>query len=81
MDEKIMVNDVLENIKSELVNYQNTIAETENMRLRQTFQQIRDSNESFQYELLKVAESKGYYKKVQKVTVMEIENVKNELQE
>jgi len=62
MNEKIMVNDILSGVKSNLTTYQNAISETENMELRQTLQQIRNNDESFQYELFKVAQAKGYYK-------------------
>ena len=62
MNEKTMVNDILENVKSDLSAYQKAIAECSNSQLRQTFQQIRNSDECFQYELYKVAETKGYYK-------------------
>ena len=51
------------------------------MQLRQTVQQIRNSDESFQYELFKVAQSKGYYKPAAAATVTEIQTVKNELQQ
>ena len=51
------------------------------MNLRQTFKQISNSYESFQYELFKVAQSKGYYKPAQKATTTEIETVKTELQQ
>ena len=44
--------------------YQNFISETENIQLRQTIQQIRNTDESFQYELFKVAHTKGYYNPV-----------------
>ena len=80
MDEKTMVNDILDGVKSGLKTYQGVISETENMQLRQTIQQIRNSDESFQYELFKVAETKGYYKPAGKATVTEIQNVKDELQ-
>ena len=80
MNEKTMVNDILGNIKTDLTAYQTAISECENMGLRQTFQQIRNSDESFQYELYKVAENKGYYKPAAKATTTEIETVKNELQ-
>lgn len=75
-----MVNDVLANVKSGLTTYQGVISETENMQLRQTIQQIRNGDESFQYELFKVAQTKGYYKPAQPATITEIQNVKNELQ-
>ena len=80
MDEKTMVNDILNGVKSELTTYQSIITEAENMQLRQTIQQIRNSDESFQYELFKVAQTKGYYKPAQPATVTEIQHVKNELQ-
>ena len=81
MDEKTMVNDVLAGVKSNLTAYQTAISETENMQLRQTFQTIRNSDESFQYELFKTAEAKGYYKPAEKATTTEIQTIKNELQQ
>ena len=72
MDEKTMVNDILEGVKAGLTAYQTAITETENTTLRQTFQQIRNNDESFQFELFKVAQSKGYYKSAQKATPAEI---------
>ena len=57
MDEKTMVNDILEGVKSGLKTYQGVISEAENMQLRQTIQQIRNNDESFQYELFKVAQT------------------------
>ena len=79
MDEKTMVNDILGNVKADLTAYQTAISESENMQLRQTFQQIRNNDESFQYELFKTAEAKGYYKPAQPATVTEIQTVKDEL--
>ena len=80
MDEKTMVNDILNGVNSELTTYQNVISQAENMQLRQTIQQIRNNDESFQYELYKIAQTKGYYKPAQQATVTEIQTVKNELQ-
>ena len=80
MNEKVMVNDILSNVKSSLTAYQTAISETENAELRQTFQQIRNNDESFQYELFKVAQAKGYYKPAAKATITEIDDVKNSLQ-
>ena len=80
MDEKTMVNDILNSVKSELKTYQGVISETENMQLRQAVQQIRNFDESFQYELFKIAETKGYYKPAAQATQTEIQNVKNQLQ-
>ena len=81
MDEKTMVNDILAGVKSDLTAYQTAISESENMGLRQTFQQIRNNDESFNYELFKIATSKGYYKPAAKATVTEIDTVKNEMQQ
>ena len=81
MDEKTMVNDILDGTKAELTTYQGVISEAENMQLRQTIQQIRNNCESFQYELFKIAETKGYYKPAQQATVTEINTVKTELEQ
>ncbi len=80
MDEKTMVNDILAGIKSGLTAYQTAITETENMQLRQALQQMRNSDESFQYELYKVAQTKGYYVPAAQATVTEIQNVKTQVQ-
>ena len=80
MDEKTMVNDILDGVKAELTTYQGVISEAENMQLRQTIQQLRNNDESFQYELFKIAQTKGYYKPAAQATEMEIEKVKTELQ-
>ena len=80
MDEKTMVNDILDGVKSSLTTYQGVISEAENMQLRQTIQQIRNNDESFQYELFKIAQAKGYYKPATQATITEIQTVKRELQ-
>ena len=79
MDEKTMVNDILGSVKADLTAYQTAISESENMGLRQTFQQIRNNDESFQYELFRIAQAKGYYVPSQKATVTEINQVKTDL--
>ena len=81
MDEKTMVNDILACVKSDLIAYQTAISETENMQLRQTIQQIRNNDESFQYELFKIAQTKGYYQPAAKATVTEVSTVKTELEQ
>ena len=80
MDEKAMVNDILENTKASLTIYQGVISEAENPQLRQTVQDIRNNCEGFQYQLFKLAQNKGYYQPAEKATLPEINNVKNELQ-
>lgn len=79
MEEKIMVNDILQGVKNEIYKYQEMILECENMQLRQTIQQIRDNYESFEYELYRVAELKDYYKPSKQASYQEIEDVKKEL--
>lgn len=79
MEEKYMVNDILESVKAELTTYQGVISEAENIQLRQTIQQIRDNDESFQYELFKVAQAKGYYTPAMQAPQAEIDKVKNEV--
>ena len=81
VDEKTMINDILENVKNELTTYQQVISETKNMQLRNTIQQIRNTAESFQYELFKIAETKGYYKTAEAVDKKQIEKVKTELEQ
>ncbi|MCI9365132.1 MAG: spore coat protein [Clostridia bacterium] len=80
MDEKTMINDILEGVKTELTTYGQAISESENMQLRNTLQQIRNSSESFQYELFKIAQTKGYYKPAEKVNEEQIVKVKNDLE-
>lgn len=61
MQEKDMVLDILSGTKSSIGTYAKVITECSNPQLRQTFQQMRDGDEKFQYDLYKIAEQKGYY--------------------
>ena len=79
MEEKAIVNDILSSTKSCLKDYASAITETANLELRQTFQNLRNSSESFQYELFKLAESKGYYIPAQNSTQDEIMQVKKQV--
>lgn len=79
MEEKAIVNDVLASTKACLKDYEGAIIETANMELRQTFQNLRNSSESFQYELFKLAESKGYYTPAQNAKQDEISTIKNQV--
>ena len=80
MEEKYMVNDILEGTKSSLKTYAGVIVETENTNLRQTLQEIRNSSETFQYDLYRVANIKGYYTPSAQATQTQISQVKTELQ-
>jgi len=79
MQEKDMVNDVLSMINSSITGYANVIVQTSNQQLRQTLQQIRNSDETFQYNLYKLAEQKGYYKPAQQADQQDIIQVKSQL--
>ena len=79
MEEKYMVNDILENSKNEINHLTRAITNSENMELRQALQTIRNNNESFQYELFKLASSKGYYKPTEQAKPEAINNIKSNL--
>lgn len=79
MEEKYMVNDILESTKASLTTYQGVISEAENVQLRQAMQQIRNNDECFQYELFKVAQLKGYYTPAEQASQNEVDKVKNEV--
>ena len=79
MEEKYMVNDILQEIKSKLLMYQESILQAQNLQFRQILQKIRDNEESSQYEILKIAEVKGYYKSSKEANANQIEQIKNEL--
>ncbi|MBP3255383.1 MAG: spore coat protein [Clostridia bacterium] len=80
MDEKTMVNDILVSMKSGLITYQEIINETENIELRQVLQQTRNVDESFEYELFKVAQIKGYYKTSLPANNKDVQKIKLEFE-
>lgn len=80
MNEKAMVNDILNSCKFSLNMYQKAIYETEDMSLRQVIQQVRNNEESFFYELEKIAEIKEYCIPAEEAKPGEIEKIKNKLQ-
>ncbi|WP_339060296.1 spore coat protein [Tepidibacillus marianensis] len=75
MQEKQIVNDVLNQLKGSLGNYARVIVETANPQLRQTLQQIRNSDEQFQYDLSNIATQKGYYTPAQPASQQDIQQV------
>ena len=79
MQEKDIVLDVLGGVKSSLSCYATFISETANPNLRQTFQQMRDGDEKFQYDLYKIAEQKGYYATSPQADQSTISSVKQSL--
>jgi spore coat protein CotF len=80
MQDKEMVNDILSMVNSSLTNYAMAIAETSNQQLRQTLQQIRNSDEQFQFQLCQMAEQKNYYKPAPAASQQDIQQVKSSLQ-
>jgi spore coat protein CotF len=79
MQEKDIVLDVLGGVKGSLAGYATFISETANPTLRQTFQQMRDGDEKFQYDLYKIAEQKGYYATSPNATQQDMTTVKTAL--
>jgi len=77
MDEKTMVNDTLSMINSSLTGYATFIAESNNVNLRQTLQQIRNNDETSQYDLYKLAEQKGFYKPAAMAPDVDVNTVKS----
>ena len=80
LQEKMMVNDALSAVKSELTFYANAISECANLELRSAIQQIRNSCETSQYDLYKIAQTKGFYQPAMAADSTEIQQVKTQLQ-
>ncbi len=79
MEEKYMVNDILNDLKNSVKTYTDIIAETDNVELRSNLQGLRNLLENFQYNLFKISESKGYYIQSQNAKLEEINQVKSDL--
>jgi spore coat protein CotF len=79
MQERDIVLDVLSGTKASLANYATVIAECGDQNLRQTYQQMRDSDEKFQYDLFQVASQKGYYVPSPQASQQDSNNVKQSL--
>ncbi len=77
MLEKYMVNDVLSQVNNSIGHYANVITQASCPEFRKTIQDIRNSCETFQYDLYKMAQSKGYYKPAEIATPEEVQTVKN----
>jgi spore coat protein CotF len=80
LQDKAMVNDALSSVKSSLTFYANTIAECANPNLRTAIQQIRNNCEASQYELYKLAQTKGYYQPAMMANDTEVQQTKSQLQ-
>jgi spore coat protein CotF len=75
-----MVNDALASSKSSLTAYTTAISECSNPNLRSALQQIRNGDENSQYELYKLAQTKGYYKPAIMAKDDEVQQTKSQLQ-
>ncbi len=79
LTDKEMVNDMLAMINSSLTNYAGYISQTSNQQLRQSLQQIRNSDEQSQYQLYQIASQKGFYMPAMQANSQEIQQVKSQL--
>lgn len=77
MNEKVMVNDTLAGINSELGKLGQMITQTENKELKQTLKQMRNACETSQEEIYQIAREKAYYVPASKATQEEIAHVKS----
>ena len=80
MDEKIMLEDIISDLKFNINLYQIAILECENIQLRQILQQMRNMNESLQYELNKILKIKGYAIYSEKATAQQVDEIKQQIQ-
>ena len=78
MEEKYMVNDILEDKKAEIMRYTDILINSENIELIQTIEQLRSGLEAFYSELFTLATSKGYYNSIQTAKAEEIANIKSQ---
>ena len=79
MQDKDMVNDILSMINGSLVGYASAIAQSSNPQLRQTLQQIRNSDEQFQFQLAQKATQKGFYQPAQQAEQSSIQQYRSQL--
>ena len=79
MQEKDMVLDILSGTKASIGTYAKVITECNNVNLRQTFQQMRDSDEQFQLQLYQVAAQKGYYHPAPPAPAQDLSSIKSTL--
>ncbi|TCK98345.1 coat F domain-containing protein [Natranaerovirga hydrolytica] len=80
MQEKDMVSDALNQLKSSLTNYSTAISECDNPQLRQTLQQIRNQCEQSQFELYQMAKTKNYYEPASQANPQEIQQIRSQHQ-
>jgi spore coat protein CotF len=79
MQDKDMVNDILSMVNGSLIGYASAIAQSSNPQLRQTLQQIRNSDEQFQFQLAQKATQKGFYQPAQQADQSSMQQYKSQL--
>ncbi len=79
LSDREMVNDVLSMVNGSLTTYASSISQSANQQLRQTLQQIRNSDEQFQYQLFQMASQRGFYKPASDASNQDIQTVKSQL--
>ena len=79
MKEKAMVSDALFSINACLASFGSMIPQTENIELRQSLQQMRNSKEQSQLDLFNIAREKQYYVPAKKATDSQVCEMKTML--
>jgi len=79
MNERDMVLDTLSSVKASLANYAKMIVETGDEKLRQTYMEMRDGDETFQRQMYQVASDKGYYVQPPSSDMLQQDQIKSEL--
>lgn len=79
LQDKEMINDTLAATKGSLTTYANAISECSNQQLRQTLQQMRNSDEQFQFQVYQLASQKGWYQPAAQANSQEIQQVKQQV--
>lgn len=80
MKEKAMVSDALFSINACLASFGSMIPQTENIELRQSLQQMRNSTEQSQLELYNIARTKQYYVPAKHASDTEVSEMKTTLE-
>lgn len=78
LQDKVMVSDALESVKTELTSYATAISECANPALRSTIQDIRNRCETSHYELFSMAQEKGFYQPASQATSEEINQIRSQ---
>ncbi|WP_456279095.1 spore coat protein [Bacillus sp. AK128] len=78
MKEKDMVSDYLSNLNSSLASYAQVIAQCDNKELRNTIEQIRNSDEQKQWEVYQAAVQRNYYTPASQASQQTIQQVKQQ---